>query len=192
MPRKIAKMVSALPYLSRRSHRGFSRRTDAVQDLIHALKDGDRSATLRSAQALAACITTFAGVIVPVPRSSWTHPSLRHLAQALVGLGVGSRVADPVVRAYAVESSRVRRGAGRGGLPFTDHLRSLACQPAGLGAHEDLLLVDDVVTEGTTLRAVAATLRAAGHQGRIMGACIGYYEPRPAELVARNVQGLWV
>jgi len=161
-------IVAPLPYLSRR-YRGLSQRTAAARDIIEALKAGERDATLRSARALAACIPSFGGVVVPVPRSSWTRPSLRPLAEALVGLGGGSRVAEPVVRAYDVESSRLRRREGRGGLPIAEHLRSLAYQPDGLGAHEDVLLIDDVVTEGTTLQAVSATLRAAGHRGRIAG-----------------------
>jgi hypoxanthine phosphoribosyltransferase len=48
--------------------------------------------------------------------------------------------------------------------------------------YEPLLLVDDVFTSGNTLRAMEATLRAAGHKGVIMLATGGYAVDDPREV----------
>ena len=157
-------------YLPQSQFRGVSSACDEVQDLIEALKAGDAQATETIAHTMAAhpVLRGFKGVVVPAPRSTPGH-TMAHLAEALVRHGVGDRVVRAVARIAPVESSRLRRHQGLPGVSEVDHVRSMGTDE-GLPADASVLVVDDVFTTGSTLRAAAWTLQRAGHLGEIIGA----------------------
>ena len=192
-PEKVAVSVpiyAAYTYLSKTKYRGLDADCDQVQDLIEKLKQGDTGATQDAAKVLAKHpkLVGFSGVVVPAPRSSSDRPSLLALARALVRHGVGTRVEVPVVRVAPVESSRMRRRQGLPGVSFDDHVQSLGVQEHGILPDEDVLLVDDIVTTGATIKAVASRLRQAGHRGSIIGAAAGHAEGDPSEAGTCPVQ----
>ncbi len=173
-------IYSALVYHSRRSCRGLDSKIDQVQDLIEDLKLGDVEATRICARALAGhpSLQGWRGTVVPAPRSAAGRPSLLGLARALVAEGVGSHAAELVVRETPVESSRLRRKSGLEGVSIEDHVQSLrACS---FQEDDAVLIVDDVVTTGATIRAAGWALRLAGYQGPLYGAAAAHYEPKVA------------
>jgi hypothetical protein len=99
-------------------------------------------------------------MLVPVPGSSLTKPHTvwpsRRVCEELVGQGLGDEVVAIVSRTIAVLKS-----AGSATRPTLDqHLASLAVQ-GRLSPPSRLLLVDDVVTSGTTMMACAIKLAQA-------------------------------
>ena len=99
-------------------------------------------------------------MLVPVPGSGLTKPntvwSARRLCEELVRQGLGADVLDIVRRTTAVEKS-----AGNRRRPTLDqHCDSFTVRPR-LAPPARLVLVDDVVTTGTTLMACARQLAAA-------------------------------
>jgi DNA topoisomerase IB len=177
-------VYAAFVYLSRTHHRGISPDCDGVQDLIQKLKDGDPKAARKCAAHLSShpALRGFRGVVVPAPRSKGTSPPLMRFAEALVAQGVGTRAETAASRVAPVESSRMRRQRGLPGVTLDDHIQSIAV--AGIDPNEDVLIIDDIVTTGTTIKAVAARFRQAGHRGKILGAAAGYYEPNASEAPA--------
>lgn len=104
----------------------------------------------------------FAGhpMLVPVPGSGLTKPHTvwpsRRVCEELVRQGLGEDVLAAVNRTTAVPKS-----AGSAGRPTLDqHARSFTVQP-GLTPPSRLLVVDDVVTSGTTMMACALKLALA-------------------------------
>jgi len=176
-------LFAAFVYLSKTQHRGLDEDCDAVQDLIERLKSGDRQAATQAAKGLARHpqLRGFDGVVIPAPRSTAGRPALTMFANTLVSQGIGNRVETPVVREVPVESSRMRRRRGLPGVPLEQHEESMGVRAHGISPDEPVLVVDDILTTGATLRAVANQLRKAGHRAPIMGAAAGYYEPDPSE-----------
>lgn len=168
-------IYAGLVYLSRTRFRGLSPKCDDAQDVVEALKAGDGRAAAYCAALLAhhPLLAGFRGAIVPAPRSRPDRPSLVPFAQALVKAGVGRRVVDAVYRAVPVESSRVRRQQGLKGVPAAEHAATIGYR-GGLRPGESVLVLDDIVTTGSTITAVANVLRRAGHFGPIAGAAAGY------------------
>jgi predicted amidophosphoribosyltransferase len=104
----------------------------------------------------------FAGhpMLVPVPGAGLTKPNsvwpARRVCEELIRQGLGEDVLAVVSRTTAVPKS-----AGSADRPRLDqHVRSLAIQP-GLTPPSRLLVVDDVVTSGTTIMACAVKLSQA-------------------------------
>lgn len=174
-------IYSSLPYLSRTLHRGLVPECDRVQDVIAALKEGSPRAAEVVAGALAQhpALRGFRGVVVPVPRSEASRPSLLPLAEALVGQGVGTRAAAAIARARPVESSRMRRRRGLPGITAAEHAGTL--RVTGSWANEPVLLVDDIHTTGATLQAAAGALRAAGQTAPIIAATAGWAAEPPQD-----------
>jgi hypothetical protein len=99
-------------------------------------------------------------MLVPVPGSGLTKPHTvwpsRRLCEELVGQGLGDGVTAIVSRTIAVPKS-----AGSVARPTLDqHVRSFTVQP-NLTPPSRLLVVDDVVTSGTTIMACAIKLSLA-------------------------------
>jgi hypothetical protein len=99
-------------------------------------------------------------MLVPVPGSSLTKPHTvwpsRRVCEELVRQGLGQDILTIVSRTIAVSKS-----AGSATRPTLDqHLNSLTVQ-ARLSPPSRLLLVDDVVTSGTTMMACAIKLAQA-------------------------------
>lgn len=174
---------AAFPYLSRTKFRGLDEDCDAVQDLIQRLKDGDTRAAKVVARTLSKHprLRGFSGVVVPAPRSQAGRPSLITLASELVTFGVGNRVEKAVVRKTPVESSRKRRQRGIHGIPEQDHYDTMGVV-GRIPPDEPILIVDDLVTTGSTLRAAARRLRSSGHKAPILLAAAAYNEPNPGEV----------
>lgn len=157
-------------YLPQSQFRGVSSACDGVQDLIESLKAGDKRATEEVARTMAAhpSLRGFKGVVVPAPRSTPGH-TMADLAGALVRHGVGDKVVKAIARRYPVESSRLRRHQGLPGLSEAEHMESMSPDEI-LDQTVPVLVVDDVYTTGSTLRATAWTLQRVGHWGEIIGA----------------------
>lgn len=152
-----------------------------VQHRIYALKDGTalrvKGWTGPAAGYFAARLAKWADVteaaqgchLVPVPSSGVTEEgaywSGQALAEALVAVGIGSKVGLYVRRASAVKKShRARSQAER--TTVAGHIESMEAVMAAPRTRP-LLLVDDVLTTGTTVIAVQQLLRRAGHTAAI-------------------------
>ncbi len=163
-------VVSAATYASRTRHRGkLGPAWDEIQDIVDGVKRGEAIAVERAA-AMVAYLPGLEGsgwVVVPVPRSSEDRPSLLPLAKAVAKLRRWKALAA-LRRTHDVPSSRVLRGMGRGGVSLAVHHGTIA-QVRSIPSDAPVLLVDEVVTEGTTLLACAQVLRDGGHRGPIMG-----------------------
>jgi len=104
----------------------------------------------------------FAGdpILVPVPGSGLTKPNTvwpaRRICEELIRLGFGHDVAQVLTRVVAV-----RKSAGSIERPaLREHVASLAVQKRFMPPSR-LVIVDDVVTSGTTMMACAIVLADA-------------------------------
>jgi hypothetical protein len=107
-------------------------------------------------------LAPFAGdpILVPVPGSGLTKPNTvwpaRRICEELIRHGFGHDVAPVLARVVAV-----RKSAGSAERPtLREHVESLAVQKQ-FTPPSRLVIVDDVVTSGTTMMACAVKLAAA-------------------------------
>jgi len=99
-------------------------------------------------------------MLVPVPRSSLTKPNTiwpaRRVCEELVREGLGDDVLPLLIRQTAIPKS----AGSTDRPPLAVHVRSLAVQKR-LVPPSRLVLVDDVITSGTTMMACAIRLARA-------------------------------
>lgn len=109
-------------------------------------------------------------VLIPVPSSSLMKPgTLRvphRLAQALCDVGMGSEVLACLHRTEAVPKSSMATAASERLTP-EDHFRTMGVDDLGLHCPEDVVLVDDVVTRGSTFMGAAWRLLDACPECRL-------------------------
>lgn len=170
--------------LSRTRYRGVRADIDRVQDVVDAVKLGQRRATATAANWIAKnWELQGSDLVVPMPRSAASRPSILLLAEALVARGVGSVAQDLLSRHLPVASSRHRRREGLAGVTSAQHQASVTVAPPGSGeAHTPLILIDDVFTQGNTSTAMVRRLRAAGWRGPIRVAVVAIAAASPAEV----------
>ena len=131
----------------------------AVRSLVRDLKRGDRSAVESVVTRMRQVLGAMNGVFVPVPRHDAALPWVMRDVCALLG-----RTSTCVLRAGQVPSSHEARRQQRPVPDLAQHVAPMVVRGVVVGP---IVIVDDVVTSGTTMNAVEQTIRAAGYRGPI-------------------------
>jgi hypothetical protein len=109
-------------------------------------------------------------VLVPMPRSGLMKPGTLwvplRLARAMVKQGLGSSVEEMLVRVSGVPKAATADPKNR--PTIANHYASLRVDPR-LEAPESILIIDDVVTTGSSLLAAANRLRESFPKSTIHG-----------------------
>jgi hypothetical protein len=150
------------------SPRGLSEVSTRSRQVCYHVKNGDPATLQRATQLLVEhCargeqLSDFVGpdvTLVPMPRSAplvagglW--PSEK-ISQHLLAAGLVGRIAPALARATAVPKSSHAQPGGRPGVSL--HYESLTAQ-AMVGMGNNIVIVDDVVTKGSTALAAASRL----------------------------------
>lgn len=184
-------LFSGATTLSRTLYRGWRADADRVQDVVEGVKLAEPAAIAEAATWMARSRRLHGpALVVPVPRSSSTRPSLLGLAAALVERGVGDEAREIIERRVEVSSSRLRRREGLPGVSSAQHRASFTVRRPGPGeAMRPLLLVDDVVTRGNVLTAAVQSVREAGWRGPIRAAVVARAEDDPGPVRGRQAIG---
>lgn len=183
------RVYSAFAYVSTSQHPSVAPSYGNARRIVLALKSGDEVAARVVAKRLLAQhpeLRNFRGTVVPAPRSTAARRPHTHLAEALLALGVGTAVESLVQRVKDVPSSRERRRQGLPGLSVEEHLDTLGvkqAQPRG-----GVLIVDDVFTTGSTIKASIKALRRAGFSGPFSAAVAAYVIEQPGAAPALRGQ----
>jgi hypothetical protein len=132
-------------------------------------------------------------LLVPIPRAGLTRPNTvwpaLSICRALHSTGLGGSVATILARTRAVHKS-----AGSQSRPsLQDHHESLTVQ-GSLDRLEQIVLVDDVVTSGTTLMAGAQRLREVFPRASIQAFALArvHSTGKPSRLVEPVVERISV
>lgn len=144
---------------------------DAVRALILSLKHGDRHelTDLFSTWVMRAGddIWRNANVIIPVPLH-WTRLWTRRFNQsALIAKAVGRLTNTPVILDAV---TRTRRTSSQGGLGRKDRLRNVKrafrvrANAVDVVREQHIVVIDDVLTTGATVSAVAESLKKSGRR----------------------------
>lgn len=166
-------VYSAFSYVSTTAHPEVRPDLENARKLILRLKDGDRQVAdivVRHLLKHFPELRQFDGDLVPVPRSKTDKQVHTHFAEALLAQGVGRRVVRALSRISDVPSSREMRRQGLDGIDTETHEKTVSVSDR---VAPDVLLVDDVVTSGSIIRASARTLRRAGVSGDIIAVTAG-------------------
>jgi predicted amidophosphoribosyltransferase len=133
---------------------------DVGRRLVHGVKyRGQRATLTRLGPALAGLVDDVVDVVTWVPASR-RHRRVRGYDQARV-------LARAVARALAVDCRPLlRRGSGppQTGRSVAERARGPALRVRAGSANRRVLIVDDVVTTGASMRVAAGVLRSAGAQ----------------------------
>lgn len=146
---------------------GVSVRTE-VGELVHRAKDSsDEAAAAELGRRLARLVrqslpsqADLVPLVAGVP--SYPTPAMdlpAVLAEALAAAGIGEHRPGLIVRRHRTQKLR---DLGPDAAQRLDVVAAAGYEVAGLVAGRPVVLVDDVVLTGTTLRFIAAKLRAAG------------------------------
>jgi predicted amidophosphoribosyltransferase len=169
--------VAVDPLAGIETARAATEYTGPARRIVAALKSGRApAAAATAAELIAECLPPPrpGTVVVPVGAAIGRR-LLRGLDPAAeIALALGLRLGAPTVAALARRDRRRQRGRRRE-LRIADPPRFRARGPAP----DEVLLVDDVLTTGGTLRACAAALRAAGSDR--VGAVAFARTPPPGE-----------
>jgi hypothetical protein len=118
--------------------------------------------------------------IVPVPSSSKyeedAHWSGWLLAHALAAVGDDLTVNISLTREHAVQKSSTAKKERKDRPSVVEHVASMRCKR--VAPSKPILLIDDVVTSGTTLIACRELLRSNGFTGEISGLAVAYTRNR--------------
>lgn len=152
-----------------------------LRTAILALKHGGRddlAAPLGERLAAAIAVEPWASnvdCIVPVPSHPWRRLKKPWAASELIAVSVAKRLERPVIRLLRRHGFDRQTGQSRA--------RRLELQAKSFSAHNGtesrtLLLIDDVMTTGTTLKRAAKALRHAGAKDVYCGVCAHAPDPR--------------
>ena len=183
---------SVYPYVADKNIKDNVDRT--FQRFIYALKDCkeftlkgepvDPFKLLATKRSHECAELTLDAVLVPVPRSTVTPAIVdgpgwpgQHLARALTiyGSAKGKEVRIALRRRTAV--SKASAAKSRSGRPTVQqHIDSLVADVRVLRGARHVILVDDVLTQGTQMMGAARVLQMAGFTGTISGFAAGHTE----------------
>lgn len=177
--------------LSRTLFRNVRADVDQVQDVVDGVKEGRSTAMLMATRWIAVNPDLHRrGLLIPIPRSSPENPSLLPFASMLVSYGVGHGAREVLVRREAVPSSRLEWRAGRPRVDLSTHVASFAVARPRPGEESlPLVLLDDVLVHGVTMRAAVQVLREAGWRGSIRGVVVAKFADSPRDLYHRASVG---
>ncbi len=117
------------------------------------MKDATNDNVLNDVSSEMARLVPSNSIIVPTPSSSGENKAMLVLATKIAALVPGAESVEAVVRTYPVESSHLRRKAGKKALTVDEHVASMALahkiQPDRL-----VVVIDNVIVEGNTINAV--------------------------------------
>ena len=169
-------VYGSIAYVSTTKYPKVRPEFEEARQLVLAMKLGDTNAIQACAKVMARHPTLrgFRGIVSPAPRSTAERTPHVLLAKLLVSHGVGTEVKSVIKRISPVPSSRILRQQGLEGIPYEKHVATMGADPEVATTQVPILLIDDVFTEGNTLRASATVIRRAGFLGTIISATAGY------------------
>ncbi|MFZ4579834.1 MAG: hypothetical protein ACOYOB_15705 [Myxococcota bacterium] len=133
-----------------------------MRDIAKRIKIPVDDAALQDAARYMSPLVPSGAVLVPAPSSHGLNPAMLVLASYIATLGEGATVVEAVVRRQAVQSSMLRRQAGKRGTLVAEHVASMGAReplpPEVYDGRRPIVVIDNVVTEGNTIRAMEAVL----------------------------------
>lgn len=142
-----------------------------MQDRVDRIKAGDADACAQMVEELRPHIQLDA-VVVCCPRSVARIGGRADYTDAFLARGIPARRC--LTRVIPVASSRALRNSGGTGLAPVEHMASIGVDRTLLPESNcPVVLVDDIVTTGSTMLGCLLALRHAGFVGAVMGLAYG-------------------